>query len=220
MPAVGDTPAVVFDLGNVLIDWNAHAAISAAVGAERATDFLADDSFDFLGWNSAQDAGRTWAEGERAALTTHPHYHEEILSYREHFDRSLVGPIDGVVTLLRELHSSHVPLFALTNWSRELFPVARQRFDFLQLFQDIVVSGEEGLAKPDPAIFALLADRMQDSWHRGPAVFIDDRLDNVTAANASGMDGLLYTDADTLRDDLAARGLLRARPLEPTARKD
>ncbi|MEO8851927.1 MAG: HAD family phosphatase [Allobranchiibius sp.] len=218
VPAAHDLPAVVFDLGNVLIDWNAHAAISAEVGDERATVFLADLTFDFFGWNAAQDAGRTWAQGESAALATHPHYREEILAYRAHFGRSLVGPIDGVVEILRELHSSAVPLFALTNWSFELFPVARERFDFLQLFDDIVVSGEEGLAKPDPAIFALLAERMQDSWHRMPAVFVDDRMDNVAAANTAGMDGLLYTEPDKLRDDLAVRGLVREQPLRATVR--
>ena len=215
MSAVSGLPAVVFDLGNVLIDWNAHAAISAGVGAARATTFLADPVFDFHGWNAAQDAGRTWDEGESAALATHPHYREEILAYRTNFGHALVGPIDGAVDILRELHEAGVPLFALTNWSRELFPVARERFDFLQLFRDIVVSGEEGLAKPEPAIFELLSHRMQDAWTTTPAVFVDDRLDNVIAANLAGMDGLLYTGADTLRTDLTTRGLLRAQPQGP-----
>lgn len=214
LPAVSDLPAVVFDLGNVLIDWSAHAAITAGVGHDRATVFLADRDFDFHAWNAAQDAGRTWAEGERAALATHPHYREEILAYRAHFGRSLVGPIDGVVQLLRELHSGGVPLFALTNWSRELFPVAREQFDFLRLFEDIVVSGEEGLAKPDLAIFELLADRMRESWHVAPAVFVDDRLENVVASQTAGMDGLLYTSPEVLRADLAARGLVGEKPLE------
>lgn len=214
MPAGCDLPAVVFDLGNVLIDWSAHAAITAGVGHERATAFLADPGFDFHAWNAAQDAGRTWAEGERTALATHPHYREEILAYRAHFGRSLIGPIDGVVQLLRELHNGGVALFALTNWSRELFPVAREQFDFLQLFEDIVVSGEEGLAKPDLAIFALLADRMREAWHVAPPVFVDDRLDNVVASQAAGMDGLLYASPEELRAELAARGLVGQEPLE------
>lgn len=205
-PAVS-FPAVVFDLGNVLIDWDAHAAISRGVGADRARAFLADASFDFHGWNTLQDAGRTWEDAERAAIGQHPHYRSEILAYREHFDHSLVGPIDGAVHILRELHAAQVPLFALTNWSRELFPVALARFDFLQMFGDIVVSGQEAVAKPDPQIFRVLADRMQQVGGLQGAVFVDDRLENVHAATLAGMDGVQFTEPGELRTALAQRGL-------------
>lgn len=199
--------AVVFDLGNVLIEWDARAAISRGVGEDRASAFLADTSFDFHGWNTLQDAGRPWADAEHCALVEHPHYRDEILAYREHFGHSLVGPIEGAVQILRELHAADVPLFALTNWSRELFPVARARFDFLGLFADIVVSGEEGIAKPDPRIFQLLAERMTHVGGLQQAVFVDDRLDNVQAATAAGMDGVRFAGADGLRADLLLRGL-------------
>lgn len=199
--------AVVFDLGNVLIDWDAHCAISAGVGADRATAFLADESFDFHGWNAAQDAGRTWSDGEAAAVQTHPHYREEILAYRTNFAASMIGPIEGTVTMLRELADADIPLFGLTNWSSELFPVARQRFDFLELFEDIVVSGEEGVAKPDPEIFEILAERVEHLGGLDETVFIDDRLDNVQAAVRAGMDGIQYTGPADLRTDLLLRAL-------------
>lgn len=214
LPAAIDAPvtpapvvAVVFDLGNVLIDWDAHFAIRAGVGADRATAFLEDTSFDFHSWNAAQDAGRSWADGEAVAIGTHPHYREEILAYRANFAASLVGPIEGTVAMLGELAAADVPLFGLTNWSSELFPVAREHFDFLELFEDIVVSGEEGVAKPDPEIFQILAERVEHLGGLDETVFIDDRLDNVQAAVHAGMDGVHYTGPADLRTDLLLRAL-------------
>ena len=202
--------AVVFDLGNVLIEWDAHAAISTAVGDDRARTFLTDEEFDFHGWNMRQDAGRTWVDAEADAIARHPHYREEILAYREYFEASLVGPIAGSVTILRELHAAGMPLFALTNWSHELFPVALERFEFLQLFEDIVISGEEGIAKPDPEIFEVLAERLEHVGDLEETIFIDDRLDNVQAAVLAGMDAVQFTGPADLRADLIFRGL----PLE------
>ncbi|MBO1766255.1 HAD family phosphatase [Allobranchiibius sp. GilTou38] len=199
--------AVVFDLGNVLIEWDAYAAISTVVGDERARGFLADETFDFHAWNMQQDAGRAWEDAEADAIARHPHYREEILAYREHFEASLVGPIEGTVDILRELHAAGTPLFALTNWSHELFPVALARFDFLQLFEDIVISGEEGIAKPDPEIFEVLAERLEHIGDLEETIFIDDRLDNVQAAVLAGMDAVQFTSPSDLRADLLFRGL-------------
>ena len=152
--------AVVFDLGNVLIRWDPEAAVAGGVGADRARAFLSDEGFDFAGWNHQQDAGRSWDEGEAAAVRSHPQWADAVRAYRDYFPRSLTGAVDDSVAILRELHAQQVPLFALTTWSRELFPAALERFDFLDLFEDIVVSGEEGTAKPDPQIFAVLAERV------------------------------------------------------------
>lgn len=201
--------AVVFDLGNVLIRWDPHPAIAAAVGHGEASRFLADEAFDFMAWNHAQDAGRPWPEAEDAAVNDHPHWEPAIRAYRSNFAASLTGAIHGTVDVLRELHDAGVPLFALTNWSAELFPTARQRFDFLELFTDIVVSGEERLAKPDPAIFAVLERRVGRPL--ATCVFVDDSPRNVDAARAAGLDAILFTDTGHLREDLRRRGL----PLRP-----
>ena len=202
--------AVVFDLGNVLISWDPHLAIAKAVGQEQATRFLGDQGFDFIAWNRQQDAGRSWDGGEQVAVTTHPHWEEAIRGYRANFGDSLVGAIEGTVQILRELHAAGMPLYGLTNWSQELFPVARSRFDFLGLFDDIIVSGEEGVAKPDPEIFEILRNRV------GPplasCIFIDDNLDNIEAAVAAGLDAILFTDAGHLREDLLVRGLPLSHP--------
>ena len=201
----GRVDAVIFDLGNVLISWDPHAAIAKSVGAEQATRFLADEEFDFMAWNHQQDAGRSWDDGEQAAVTSHPHWAPAIRAYRSNFGESLLGAIEDSVQILRELHTAGIPLFAVTNWSSELFPVALGRFHFLGLFEDIIVSGEEGVAKPDPEIFEILQRRI---GHRlDVCVFIDDGLANIRAAGAAGLDAILFTDTGHLRDDLAVRGL-------------
>ena len=208
-PAQAVVGAVVFDLGNVLIAWDPHPAVARAVGVEQATRFLADEEFDFMAWNHEQDAGRSWDEGEAAALKSHPHWELAIRAYRANYSESLIGAIESTVQIVRELHAAGIPLFALTNWSEELFPVARERFDFLNLFEDIVVSGQVGVAKPDPEIFAILQKRIGHSL--SDCVFIDDSLRNVEAAAAAGLDAIHFTDTGHLRQDLAGRGL----PLAP-----
>ena len=201
--------AVVFDLGNVLIRWDPHPAIARAVGAQQATRFLADEDFDFMSWNHHQDAGRSWDEGEASAVSSHPHWESAIRAYRTNYSESMVGAIEDSVLIVRELHAAGIPLYALTNWSKELFPVARSRFEFLDLFEDIVLSGQEGVAKPDPEIFKILQQRIGHSLHG--CVFVDDSPRNVEAAAEAGLDAILFTDTGHLRQDLVMRGL----PLAP-----
>jgi 2-haloacid dehalogenase len=196
---------VVFDLGNVLIAWDPAPAIAGAVGDEEAARFLAADDFDFGAWNHEQDSGRAFEESEVAAVERVPHWREHILAYRTYFDRSLVGEVPGSVELLRELHAAGVRVFALTNWSAELFPVALERFDFLGLFEDIVVSGAEKVAKPDARIFALLGERT--GLPLSDCLFVDDKPENVEAARAVGLDGVLFAGGELLRTQLRSRGL-------------
>jgi 2-haloacid dehalogenase len=198
--------AVVFDLGNVLIDWDPLPAIAAGVGDEQAAAFFAAEDFDFLTWNHQLDSGMSCAEGEAQVAREHPHWHPHVVAYREHFDRSLIGAVDESVAVLEDLVARDIDVFGLTNWPAELFPVARERFGFLELLHDIVVSGEEGAAKPDPAIFAVLADRVRRPL--AACAFTDDRQVNVDAAAAAGLDAFVFTDPQRLRADLVTRGLL------------
>jgi 2-haloacid dehalogenase len=208
---VTSRPTVVFDLGNVLIEWDPHPAIAAAVGSDRARAFLAGD-FGFAAWNHAQDAGRSWEDAEAAALATHPHLAEEIRAYRTHFELSMLGPVEGSVTILETLAAHGVRLLALTNWSAELFPRALQRFDFLSLFEHITVSGRISLAKPDPSVFhRLAADAPVDLLG---TVFVDDSPANVAAAASVGMDAITFTTPAELAHELALRGLPVPTPAE------
>lgn len=202
--------AVVFDLGNVLIDWDPHPAIAAGVGPEEARRFLEAEDFDFMAWNHGPDSGATWAEAEEQVRRSHPHWLDHALAYRAHFTRSLVGEVPGSVEIVRELHAAGVRLFGLTNWSAELYPHAPERFDFLRLLDDVVVSGQEGVAKPDARIFAVLRQRAGLPLDR--MVLVDDKPANVDAAIAAGMDGIVFTDAAALRSELRSRGLPVAAP--------
>jgi 2-haloacid dehalogenase len=196
---------VIWDFGNVLIDWQPHAAIAAGVGADEATRFLAAEDFDFLAYNLGPDAGQTWDEAEAAVRRDHPHWVEHALAYREHFEASLVGEVPGTPELVRELSAQGVPQWGLTNWSHELYPHAPRLFDFLGLLDGVVVSGTEGLAKPDPAIFELAVSRT--GLQAADLVFVDDKAHNVDAAIEFGLDGILFTGAEDLRRAMRDRQL-------------
>lgn len=197
--------AVVLDLGDVLIRWEPQRAIAAAVGEEEAHRFLAAEDFDFHAWNREQDAGRPWPEAEASAGRTHPHWVAHVLAYRANFALAVEHPVPGTAAIVERLHTAGVPLFGLTNWSAELFPVARERHAVLGLLDDIVVSGEEGLAKPEPGIFGVLAARIGRPLER--CVYVDDSLRNVEAGTRAGLDAIVFTDAEQLRVDLRSRGL-------------
>ena len=196
---------VVFDLGNVLIDWDPYAAIAAGVGPGEARRFLEADDFDFMAYNHGPDSGLDWDTAEAEVARTHPHWLEHARAYRTHFPASLLGEVPGSVGVVRDLHAAGVPLWGLTNWSHELFPHGLAAFPFLGLLEDVVVSGTEGVAKPDPAVFLIVRQRTDLPLDR--LVFVDDRPDNVAAAAAAGMDAVVFTDAGRLRADLRERGL-------------
>lgn len=200
------TPAaVVFDLGNVLIDWDPSAAIAAGVGPAEARRFLDADDFDFMAWNHGPDSGGTWADAEETVRRTHPHWTDHALAYRANFAASLLGEVPGSVDLVRELHAAGVPLFGLTNWSDELYPHAPELFPFLELLDEVVVSGTVKAAKPDRRAYEIVAERAGQPLDR--LVFVDDKQLNVDAAAALGMDAILFTDAAALRTELRSRGL-------------
>ncbi len=199
------TRAVVFDLGGVLIDWNPrHLYRKLLPDAASVEAFLAEVCT--AEWNLQQDAGRTVAEAVAELSARHPDRAELIAAYYGRWEEMLGGPIDDAVAVLEELDAAGVPLYALTNWSRETFPIARRRFRFLERFRGIVVSGEERVAKPDARIYRLLLER----YALDPAgcLFIDDVAHNVDGGRAAGMDGLLFTGAAALRRELAARSIL------------
>ncbi len=196
---------VVFDLGGVLIDWNPRHLYRKMLPEEAAVErFLAEVCSP--AWNLEQDRGRSWEEAIARLTREHPDKAELIAAYRGRWLEMLGGPIDGTVEILAELRAQEVPLFALTNWSAETYPLALELYDFLGWFEAVVVSGRERLVKPDPAIFRLLCERHGLSPEA--LVFIDDNPKNAAAAAALGMEGIHFTSPEALRTDLTRLGLL------------
>jgi 2-haloacid dehalogenase len=196
----------VFDLGGVLIDWNPrHLYRKLFDGDDSAMEhFLA--TVCTPSWNLRQDAGRRFADACAELKLLHPGEAELIDAWIQRYDEMLAGPISGTVDILAELHSRGVPLYALSNWSAETFPVAQKRFEFLKWFQGILLSGEVKLLKPERSFFELFLDTF--AIDPAQAVYIDDLRPNVEAAAACGMHGILFTDPPALRAELVRVGLI------------
>jgi 2-haloacid dehalogenase len=196
----------VFDLGGVLIDWNPRYMYRKLFDGdtEAMEEFLATVCTE--AWNEQQDAGRTFADACASLKLVHSRKASLIDAWVQRYDEMLAGPIAGTVDILTKLHSRSVPLYALSNWSAETFPIALKRFEFLKWFRGVMLSGEVKLLKPDPRIFRLFLE----TFGIDPAlsVYIDDREANVEAAINSGMRGVVFRDAATLGAELTGLGLL------------
>lgn len=197
--------AVVFDLGGVLIDWDPRYLYrSIFEGDEAAMErFLAEVTTP--AWNVEQDAGRSWRDAVEALVAVHPDQRDLIVAYDERWTEMLGGSIEGTVAVLDDLRQAGVRIAALSNWSAEKFPIARERYPFLGWFETIVISGEVGMCKPDPRIYKHLFERT--SFNAASTAFVDDSQANVAAAAELGMTGLHFHDPDTLRRDLRRLGL-------------
>lgn len=197
---------VLFDLGGVLIDWNPRYLYRPLFGENEAAmeDFLARVCPPE--WNHQLDEGKPFAQAVAERQRLFPEHAGLIALWHEGWPQMLREEIGETVALLRELRERGTRLFALTNWSAETFPIARARFPFLGWFEDIVVSGEVGMAKPDPRIFALTIRRT--GLDPAATLFTDDSSSNVEAARASGLHAELFRDPAGLRATLRAVGLL------------
>lgn len=194
---------VVWDFGNVLIRWEPARAVAAGVGPVEAERFLA--GYDFAAWNHACDAGGSWADALAVLERDHPQWLPHGQAYVEHFPASLAGPVVGTHELIRELHAAEVPQVGLTNWSHELYPVAPATYDVIGLLHDVVVSGTEQIAKPEPEIYRIAARRAGLPPER--LAFVDDSPVNVAAALELGFHAFVFTEAAVLREQLRCLGL-------------
>ena len=196
---------IVFDLGNVLIRWDAPRAFREHFDDPAAArDWMAQIGFD--DWNRLQDGGRSMADGIAAATERHGDLATPLTSYLAGFPATIAEPVPGAWAIAEGLAARGHDLYAITNWGRQTWPAALAAYPRLgTLFRDIVVSGIEGMLKPEPAIYRLLLDR--NGLMAGDCVFIDDSAANVAGAQAIGMDAIRFTDADSLAGALAQRGL-------------
>ena len=191
---------VIFDLGGVLIDWNPRYMYSQIFKTSEAMEyFLANICTS--DWNEEQDGGRPIRDANELLIAEYPEYEKEIKAFYGRWTEMLGGPIDGTVEILRKLNkNNNHRLLALTNWSAETWPEATSRYDFLNIFEGILVSGQEGIKKPDPAIYDLICKR----YDMAPteSVFIDDNLRNIEAAQLYGLQTIHYTSHELLAERL------------------
>jgi 2-haloacid dehalogenase len=184
---------IIFDLGNVLIDWNPyHLYRKLFNNDEDIKNFL--DTVCTMHWNEEQDAGRSVKDGTDLLVKQFPEHEANIRAYYERWEEMLGGAIPGTVELFKQLKDSgKYKLYALTNWSTETFPIALKHYDFLSWFDGIVVSGAEGMRKPAPEFYQLLLDRYNVSANE--CLFIDDNYRNIIAAREMGIESIHFTTA-------------------------
>lgn len=202
--ALRSPSVVVFDIGNVLVDWDPKHLYGALFPGRPDAMAWFLDTICTGAWNLEQDAGRRWADGVGILVARYPEWRTEIEAYDRRWHEMIPRTIDGSVAILDELRAAGTPVYAVTNYSTEKYVESAARFAFFASFAGVVVSGDERLLKPHAPIFALLCSR----YGLDPAdcVFIDDKLENVAGARAAGMSGIHFTGPDALRRALADHG--------------
>ena len=200
-----DNRAAVFDVGRVLFHWQLRALFENLIEDSGQLDwFLANVVTEE--WHFQHDRGTPLAEMLPARMAEFPEHALLIAAYAARFNETVPGEVDGVHDIVRRLAAQGVPLYCLTNFGDELFAGFRPQQPIFDLFEDIIVSGAEGVAKPHSRIYEIAERR---SGRRGPALFFtDDNPANVEAARARGWDAHLFTNAATLEAQLVETGLL------------
>ncbi|MEP6702392.1 MAG: HAD family phosphatase [Betaproteobacteria bacterium] len=204
---------ILYDLGGVLIDWSPRYLFARHFGDDTgAMD-------DFLGrvctseWNVTMDAGKPAHVARAERVAEHPEHETMIHRWFDEWPEMMRGEVPGALDILRDLRARGYRLFALTNWSADTFHHAQARFEFLNWFEHIVVSGEQKLIKPDPAIFRHAIERCNLDPAR--TLFIDDSEKNTQSAAALGLQVHHFVDARRLREHIAP---LLARPVVKASR--
>lgn len=193
--------SIIFDLGGVLIDWNPNYVFDKVFEQDDENKKYFFENVCTSDWNENQDAGYPIAQATADLVAKHPEWKEHIEAYYGRWEEMLGGPIDESIEIFRRLkEAGKYKLYALTNWSAELFPIALQRYEFLHWFDGRVVSGEEKMRKPFPVFYQLILNR----FHLKPedTLFIDDNLRNVKAAEEIGIKSIRFQSPQQLNSDL------------------
>jgi 2-haloacid dehalogenase len=197
---------IIFDLGAVLIDWNPHYMYRTIFeDEEEMKDFLS--TVCTSDWNEEQDAGRSLHEGTELLIKQFPDHEENIRAFYSRWDEMLGEPFWDTVEIFKQLkEGGKYKVYALTNWSAETFPVALARYDFLNWFDGIVVSGAEKMRKPTAEFYHILLNRYNVKAEE--ALFIDDNYRNISAAEKIGIQSVHFTSATQLRETLSEMHIL------------
>ena len=191
--------AIIFDLGNVLLGWDARRLYNRLLPDPATADsFL--EQIRFSEWNAKQDAGRPFSEGVAELSNEFPQYADLIHAYDTHWEESITGTHEETIHIARELKRAGWQLYLLSNFSTEKFKLVEQQHEFLNIFDDKIISGEHKIVKPDPAIFNITLQRIGRTAQE--CVFIDDSLPNIETARKMGFIAVHYQYPAQLRVDL------------------
>jgi 2-haloacid dehalogenase len=204
--AVNAVDAVVWDIGHVLVQWSIRNLYDKLIDDPAELDWFLGHVVT-LPWHFRHDAGEPLADLIAEKVAEFPQHRALIKAYGPRWLETIPGPIPGTPALVEALAAQGVPQYAITNFGADTWAMFRPTFPVLDAMRDIVVSGVEQLAKPDPAIFALAARRFGHAPER--MLFIDDNAANVASAAALGWQVHHFTrGAEALAEDLRALGLL------------
>jgi 2-haloacid dehalogenase len=192
---------IIFDLGGVLVDWNPDKVfIKVFEGDKQKMEYFYAEVCT-QEWNENQDAGYPMAKATEERVALFPEFEKEIRMYYDRWDEMLGNQIQGTVDILKKLtNSPEYKVVALTNWSHETFPKAIKKFEFLQWFEGVLVSGVEKTRKPFPEIYELTLNRFD--LKAKESLFIDDNLRNVEAARALGIHSIQFHSPEQLAQEL------------------
>lgn len=197
--------AVLFDIGNVFVEWEPRNLYEKLIDDPAELEHFLSEVVT-LEWHTEHDRGRSFADGVRLLSARYPEYEEWIAAFDARWDETLGAVIPGTVRLLEQLSEQGVRTYGLTNFSHEKWPSFCRQYRFTDLFEGVVVSGEEKLVKPDPRIFHVAVERF--GLDPELTLYTDDRIDNVRAAEQLGMIGNHFTGAGQLEADLRRHGYL------------
>jgi len=193
--------SIIFDLGGVLIDWNPEYVFLDVFKGDREKMQWFFDNICTNEWNESQDAGYPMAKATEERVALFPEYEDLIRMFYDRWVDMLGDAIHETVEILDELKKTNkFKIVALTNWSHETFPMALERFEFLQWFEGIVVSGEEKTRKPFKEIYVITLNRFDITPQN--SIFIDDNLRNIEAANQLDINGIHFKNTETLVQQL------------------
>jgi 2-haloacid dehalogenase len=198
--------AILFDFGNVLLEWNPrHVYRRYFPGNEEAMEQFLHE-VNFMDWNAQQDKGRSFAEGVALLSQQFPQYSNLIQAYHDNWKDSIGDYFEGTVAIMERLKDAGYRLYGLSNWSAETFPYAREKYHFFDLLDDILISGEVGMIKPEPEIFQLLLSRIGRPANE--CLFIDDSQANVEQAQKMGFSTIRFESPEQLEAELQNLELL------------
>ncbi|PWH10258.1 HAD family hydrolase [Bacteroidetes bacterium SCGC AAA795-G10] len=203
-----DIKNIIFDLGGVLIDWNPDYVFLKVFKGDKLKLKEFYEKVCTFEWNENQDAGYPLDKATEDRIKIFPEYEDQIRMYYGKWEEMIGGEIKEVVTILKNLvRENNFRVLALTNWSAETFPIALKKFDFLHLFEGIVVSGTEKTRKPFSDIYEIILNRY--NLIATESIFIDDNIRNIKAANKFGIKTIHFKDPLQLKTDLKISGILK-----------